>query len=309
MDFSVWIRIMLATSRRRLLLLPQTRSYTVRGRPEDIAYLRQLGRDDDHVTLYLPGDPSFPSFASSLKRTAILELNNPSARNAMSGKMMAELTDAVGKLDEAAASLCCVIVRGTGGHFCSGADLRVAKEHLSSPEGGATMSRVMTHALTRLRRLPLTSVAVVEGAAIGGGAEITTACDFRIVGQSATIQFVHGRMGVSPGWGGGARLVQLVGRQRALRLLGRTEKVSSDDALQIGLADAVLDDDAIEVGVDSFVRPLDAHAPGVLHGIKRVLSHGDDSSLLQMMSTEHAVFQQLWGGPANVAAIAKSVKL
>ncbi|ETV82952.1 hypothetical protein, variant 2 [Aphanomyces astaci] len=124
------------------------------------------------------------------------------------------------------------------------------------------MSRVMTHALTRLRRLPFPSVAVVEGAAIGGGAEITTACDFRVLARSASIQFVHGRMGVSPGWGGGARLVQLVGRQRALRLLGRTEKVAAADAEVLGLADAVVEDNAVDAGAVSFVRPLNAHAPG-----------------------------------------------
>ncbi|ETV82950.1 hypothetical protein H257_04712 [Aphanomyces astaci] len=286
---------------------PRARCFTVRSRPDDISYLRQLGRDDDHVTLYLPGDIRTPSYAASLSRTAVLELINPSARNAMSGKMMAELIDAVDQLEEHASSLCCVIVRGSGGHFCAGADLRVAKDHLSSPEGGATMSRVMTHALTRLRRLPFPSVAVVEGAAIGGGAEITTACDFRVLARSASIQFVHGRMGVSPGWGGGARLVQLVGRQRALRLLGRTEKVAAADAEVLGLADAVVEDNAVDAGAVSFVRPLNAHAPDVLQGIKRVLSHGDDSSLLRMLSTEHAVFQQLWGGPANVAALAKQL--
>ncbi|RHZ31925.1 hypothetical protein DYB37_001155 [Aphanomyces astaci] len=294
--------------RRIALKWPRARCFTVRSRPDDISYLRQLGRDDDHVTLYLPGDIRAPSYAASLCRTAVLELNNPSARNAMSGKMMAELIDAVDQLEEHASSLCCVIVRGSGGHFCAGADLRVAKDHLSSPEGGATMSRVMTHALTRLRRLPFPSVAVVEGAAIGGGAEITTACDFRVLARSASIQFVHGRMGVSPGTlFSSSCSICLVGRQRALRLLGRTEKVAAADAEVLGLADAVVEDNAVDAGAVSFVRPLDAHAPDVLQGIKRVLSHGDDSSLLRMLSTEHAVFQQLWGGPANVAALAKQL--
>ncbi|KAF0686242.1 Aste57867_21947 [Aphanomyces stellatus] len=296
-----------AVHRHRRVFLTPVRRFSVRGRQEDIDYLRQLGQGTDHVTLYLPGDARMP-LASALTRTAVVELHNPSARNAISGKMMAELTDAVNQLEELVHSLGCVVIRGSGGHFCAGADLRVAKDHLSSPEGGATMSRVMTHALTRFRRLPITSVAIVEGAAIGGGAEITTACDFRVMARSATIQFVHARMGVSPGWGGGARLVQLVGRQRSLRLLGRMEKLSSAEAHAMGLADEVVDDDAVDAGALAFLKPLDSHSPGTFFATSHFPQPAYDAALLGMLPTEHATFQRLWGGPANLAALANVAK-
>ncbi|KAH9185267.1 hypothetical protein AeNC1_012758 [Aphanomyces euteiches] len=281
------------------------RQMSIQSQLEDVEGLRELGRESDRVTLYLSGDDRTP-FTTSLTRTAVVELSNPTARNAMSGKMMAEFMDAVKILEEQMESLNCVVVCGHERHFCAGADLRVAKEHLSLPEGGATMSRVMTDALTRLRRLPLVSVAVIEGAAMGGGAELATACDFRLVSQSSTIQFVHARMGISPAWGGASRLVGIVGRQKALRLLGRVERLNATAAKEMGLADEIIDDKNVTDEVLAFLKPLDAHTPDVLHAIKEVVS--DDAAIFNMLPKEHDVFQRLWGGPANLAALATSSK-
>ncbi|KAG7273241.1 hypothetical protein CRUP_001337 [Coryphaenoides rupestris] len=78
-------------------------------------------------------------------------------------------------------------------------------------QDGMKMCMFMQDALTRLLRLPLVSVALVEGRALGGGAELTTACDFRLVTRDSRIQFVHKHMGLVPGWGGAARLVPIRG--------------------------------------------------------------------------------------------------
>jgi ethylmalonyl-CoA/methylmalonyl-CoA decarboxylase len=159
--------------------------------------LRCLGRKNDYIKLYLPEEAQFPS----LSKTAVIEISNPDARNAFSGKMMAELADVVDELEkeEIQSKVTCVVLRGKSRWFCAGADLLVAKEQLSSREGGVAMGALMTDTLTRFRRLPLVSVAAIEGGAIGGGAELATACDFRLMDETAFIQFVQSRMGVSPG--------------------------------------------------------------------------------------------------------------
>ncbi|KAJ3317677.1 enoyl CoA hydratase domain-containing protein 1, partial [Gonapodya sp. JEL0774] len=69
--------------------------------------------------------------------------------------------------------------------------------------------------------------------AIGGGAETTTACDFRVMHPMATVRFVQAKMGVVPGWGGANRLTRLVGAKEALRLLGTTENINAEQALYI----------------------------------------------------------------------------
>ena len=81
------------------------------------------------------------------------------------------------------------------------------------------MIELMQHNLARLQSLPLITVAYVEGMALGGGAELMTACDYRLARENAKIGFVQVRIGITTVWGGGARLVQLIGYNKALNLL------------------------------------------------------------------------------------------
>jgi ethylmalonyl-CoA/methylmalonyl-CoA decarboxylase len=237
--------------------------------------LRQMGRDDDGIRLLLPSDEdngdalkrSIDAFGlEDLTKVAVIEIHNPSARNALSGKMMAELADVVTRLEDPQvhSKLNTVILKGTGGWFCAGADLRVAQKQLTSNEAGTAMGALMVDTLTRFRRLPLVSFAIVEGGAYGGGAELITSCDYRLIEGNAIVQFVQARMGVSPGWGGGARLYKLVGRQHALRLLCTAAKTLPEEALRLGLADLVFyaDTEAKDKLIHAFVSPFDAIASG-----------------------------------------------
>lgn len=235
--------------------------------------LRCLGKDQDSVRLHLPSSASSSAVHASwtasglaLSHIAVVEIHNPAARNALSGKMMAQLADIVTQLEDPAvhSRLNAVVLTGTGGWFCAGADLQVAKQELSSSAAGTAMGTLMVDTLTRFRRLPLVSVALVEGGAYGGGAELSTACDFRIMEKSAVIQFVQAKMGVSPGWGGGARLYKLVGRQQALRLLCAAEKVTSTRAVAIQLVDSLFDkeNETAASAVGSFLVPFDSVPSG-----------------------------------------------
>lgn len=140
-----------------------------------------------------------------------------------------------------------VLMLGADGHFCSGADLGMLGGLHSASESaegaglasfGRWMNATMTTTLTALRRLPQVSVAVVQGAAFGGGAELTTSTDLRIFSSDAKLRFVQAAMAVSPGWGGGARLADIVGPQTARRLLLGGAPVTPQGAVDIGLADA-----------------------------------------------------------------------
>ena len=89
--------------------------------------------------------------------------------------------------------------------------------------------------LSRLKALPLLSVAAIDGQALGGGAEIATACDLRIMTRSAKIGFVQIRVGVTPGWSGGSRLVKICGITKSLDLLMSGRVIPSEEALNFGL--------------------------------------------------------------------------
>lgn len=280
--------------------------------------LRAYGSEDDGVSLSMASDEcNRDSPLHSLgDSTAVVTLRNPTARNALTGKMMAELADVVTTLEtdpKLQESLTAVVVRGDGNFFCAGADIRVAADQLSTKEGGRAMSTLMIDTLTRLRHLPYVTVACIVGGAVGGGAELTTAVDYRIATQGTVLRFVHARMGVSPGWGGATRLVRLVGRNRALELLGTAAPCDAAACLAMGLVDQVVDDQDDDGGMDKrvvqFLDPFVHAHPAVLHAAKRVVAGAQDAASFEhAVAVEHEVFLEMWGGPANRAALEKAQK-
>ena len=212
---------------------------------------------------------------------AVLTLCNEMKKNAISGQMMAELADILDTLllsekiispssssstvttknssdSDSSDDLVGLIIRGQGRVFCAGADLSLVRDRVNTSERGLMMSRFMTDALTRLRQSRYITVALLTGPAVGGGAEICTVADYRIMVQEETsgkgkgeeggkeegdsnhVCFIHASLGASPGWGGAYRLQSIVGRSVALRLLGTSVKVKPEQALAMGLIDHVV---------------------------------------------------------------------
>uniref|UniRef100_A0A1A8L023 Ethylmalonyl-CoA decarboxylase n=1 Tax=Nothobranchius pienaari TaxID=704102 RepID=A0A1A8L023_9TELE len=244
---------------------------------------------------------------------AVMTINNPSRMNAFSGSMMVDLEEKVTQLENWTDGKS-LIVRGAAETFCSGSDLNAVRA-ISNPQDGMKMCMFMQNTLTRLLRLPLVSVAVVEGKALGGGAELTTACDFRLMAPGSVIQFVHKHMGLVPGWGGAARLVHLVGSQNALKLLGGAVKVDSELGLHMGLADGVLEDHQGAGGADTVLQQAEdwlsrftrGPAP-VIQAVKKVVLSGRELPLSEALRTEKNVFGTVWGGAANLEALASKSK-
>lgn len=244
---------------------------------------------------------------------AVLTVNNPSRMNAFSGSMMVDLEERVTELENWTDGKG-LIVHGAAGTFCSGSDLNAVKA-ISNPQDGMKMCMFMQNALTRLLRLPLISVAVVEGRALGGGAELVTACDFRLMVRGSVIQFVHKHMGLVPGWGGAARLVCVIGSQNALKLLGGAIKVDPELGLQIGLADDVLEvaqeherEESVLQQAENWLSRYTKGPVPVIRAVKQVVLSGRELPLSDALRTEKDVFGTVWGGPANLQALASKSK-
>ncbi|XP_053737125.1 ethylmalonyl-CoA decarboxylase [Synchiropus splendidus] len=239
---------------------------------------------------------------------AVLTVNNPSRMNAFSGGMMVELEEKVTQLESWTEGKG-LIVRGAAGTFCSGSDLNAVRA-ISNPQDGMKMCMFMQNVLMRLLRLPLISVALVEGRALGGGAELTTACDFRLMAPGSVIQFVHKHMGLVPGWGGAARLVHIVGSQNSLKLLGGALKIDPDFGLQIKLADGVLEEgEAPPLSqAETWLARYTKGPAAVSQAVKQVVLSGRDLPLADALRTEKDVFGTVWGGAANLEALARKSK-
>ena len=233
---------------------------------------------------------------------AHLILNHPERRNAMSGVMMVQLLEKVEELESWQEGVG-LVVRGQSNNskvFCSGGDLKTVEGMPST--GGFTMATLMSEATTRLKQLPLVSVSVLEGAAVGGGAELTTCTDFRLATAKASISFVQVKMGVAPGWGGASRLVDIVGKRKALQLMLSCQKVGLQEGLDCGLFDAELDDTEPVAAAEKWLENLVVtdRAAEVVRTIKNMVV-GDPEE-------EARHFAPLWGGEANKAALSKQLK-
>lgn len=241
---------------------------------------------------------------------ALLTVNNPSRMNAFSGSMMVDLEARVTELENWSDGKG-IIVHGVGGTFCSGSDLNAVRA-IANPQDGMKMCMFMQNTLTRLQRLPLISVALVEGRALGGGAELVVACDFVLMVQGSVVQFVQKHMGLVPGWGGAARLVRVVGSQNALKLLAGAIKVDPELGLQIGLADDVLEDTQEQRTVlqhaENWLNRYTKGPPPVIQAVKKVVISGRELPLADALRTEKDVFGTVWGGPANLQALASKMK-
>nr|SVE72953.1 EOG090X06RW [Ceriodaphnia reticulata] len=160
-------------------------------------------------------------------------------------------------------------------------------------------------------KLPLVSVALVQGKALGGGAELATACDFRLFTEKGEIGFVQGRMGVVTGWGGGTRLVQLLGQHRALELLLTSRQIPASEAMALGIANGITKSAELSEAVEETKQWLQlklSHAPQIIHALKQIVATARAVSYEESLQNERKVFAMLWGGDANKKALEQNIK-
>lgn len=205
--------------------------------------------------------------------------------------MMVELESAVEAIEAWPGAL--VLIRGRGAQaFCAGSDLSAVRGALGRPDLAAAMHDFMGQLCARLVALPQITVACVQGAAVGGGAELMTCADLRVIQSDARVQFVHAKLGLSPGWGGAARLRGLLGYSEALAVLARARPL--DLQAHPALWHSLTSD--AEAAAEALLEELRAQPGGALRGAK---------AALQSPSGERESFLSLWGGPAQREALAK----
>lgn len=236
----------------------------------------------------------------------IIHLNHAEKRNAISGRMMSDFYDVMTSLRNRQ-ELKGLILTGHGDFFCAGGDLQTITTHLTSPEMGWKMTCLMHETLSMFQKLPMLSVALVHGRALGGGAELTLAPDLRVFSQSkGKLSFVQAKMGLMPGWGGATRLKTLVGSPtKALEILLSCRSIDSNEASKLGLCDKIMtNDETIMQDTKDWLSKMIEHDATVIDAIKQSVTEIDEQSL----EKERRLFAPLWSGPANREALRKNLK-
>src|SRR5919112_2106200 len=169
---------------------------------------------------------------------ARITINRPDKLNALNATVIAELADAITRV-ETDAAVRGVILTGAGAKaFVAGADITELSEQ--TPMEGKARSLLGQQVFRRLERCGKPVIAAVNGFALGGGCELAMACHIRIASEQARFGQPEVKLGVLPGYGGTQRLPRLVGRGRALQLLLTGEMIDAQEAYRIGLVNRVV---------------------------------------------------------------------
>ena len=202
-----------------------------------------------------------------------------------------------------------LVVRGADGTFCSGADLDFVRQ-INTSHDGFKMASFMHDVVLRCRRLPLISVALVEGKALGGGAEMSLSCDFRIMTEAAKIGFVQIKLNVTPGFGAVTLLTKTLGPTKALDILSSGKSIDASTAEEMGLCQSILTNTSnnLQESKQWLIDRYCKHDASITRSLKRIIIHSEESSYKESLEFEKHMFQKNWFSPLHEAALNKNIK-
>jgi 2-(1,2-epoxy-1,2-dihydrophenyl)acetyl-CoA isomerase len=211
-----------------------------------------------------------------------LRLERPGRGNALIPPMLLSLVEQL--RSAAASSSKAVILTGTGGAFCAGADLKWLASLRDPAIGVADLVAVHHLAITTIVEMPVPVIAAVNGAVAGGGLGLALAPDYCIAARSASFTTAYFRLGLTPDGGSSAFLERAIGLARTRELLLTNRRLSADEAYDWGLINEVVDDGAVVERAVSFAEGL-AFTPGyALLQARRLLDADNLRNQLQLES-------------------------
>ena len=177
---------------------------------------------------------------------AIVTFNRPQRRNAFHERMWTALEHVIEQLRSHTPRA--LVITGAGKTFCAGFDVNPDNPQVGGLIGAVeNRERAPVEALIRrlqetvdsLVSLPFPVIAAVNGDAYGGGAELASRCDLRVMDPAAVFCFSEARLGLMPDWGGGPGLTRLIGASRAADMILTGRKVGAEEALRMGLVNRI----------------------------------------------------------------------
>jgi len=231
---------------------------------------------------------------------AVITMNRPERRNAMSGGMLSAMSAALAAF-ETDPEVACIVLTGAGGAFCAGGDV---KGMADGTGGGSTAaagsdldSRIHAQRISqratagKLHKMPKPTIASLPGAAAGAGFSLALACDLRIASEKAVMTTAFAKVGFSGDYGGTYFLSQLVGSAKARELYYLSDRIDMAEAQRLGLVNFVVPADRLETDTMLLAHRL-ARGPRVAYrymkeNINRAISGADVDDCLDLEATHH----------------------
>ena len=221
----------------------------------------------------------------------ILTLNREDRMNALSFPLLLELSQTLETLiDDADARV--LIITGAGDRaFCAGADL---KERLGMSEVETRRYiRTIRETFVKVENFPRPTLAMINGLALGGGCELSLACDLRMMSRSARIGLTETRLAIIPGAGGTQRLPRLIGKGRAKELIFTGRQLDAQSAYDIGLVERIVEPEALRTTALALADEICLAGPLALVQAKFAIDHGLEVGLADGLAIEGKAYEVL----------------
>ncbi|MGI8539679.1 MAG: enoyl-CoA hydratase/isomerase family protein [Rubrobacteraceae bacterium] len=211
-------------------------------------------------------------------RVATVILNRPEKYNAIGARMADELGAALDAVEGGGARA--LVLTGAGERaFCSGVDLK-ERSAMASDEKWAH-NRKLNEFANRLARLQIPTIAAINGLALGGGFEMTLACDFRTAASHAEFALPEVGLGIIPGAGGTQRLPRLIGPSKAKEVILTARRIKAPEALDMGMVNRVVEGRALLEEAKSLAEETAKNSPLALAYAKAAVDVAMETSVEQ----------------------------
>ena len=218
---------------------------------------------------------------------AVLTINRPKALNALNSAVLDELNEALDAVD--LNEVRALILTGAGEKsFVAGADIGEMSS-LTKAEGEA-FGKKGNDVFRKLETLPIPVIAAVNGFALGGGCEISLACDIRICSENAVFGQPEVGLGITPGFGGTQRLARTIGVGMAKQLIYTARNIKAPEALRIGLVNAVYPAEELMDAAKKMASIIAANAPIAVRNCKKAINDGLQTDIESGIEIEEKLF-------------------
>lgn len=218
---------------------------------------------------------------------AIVTINRPSALNALNTETLKEIDLVIDEISRDS-EVYSVIITGAGKSFVAGADITEMKDMttLEGREFGILGNKVFR----KIELLDKPVIAAVNGFALGGGCELSMACDMRIASAKAKFGQPETGLGITPGFGGTQRLARLVGTGMAKQLIYTAEIINAEEALRIGLVNKVFEPEMLMEEAKKLANTIASNAPIAVKLCKTAINRGIQCDVDTALSYESEAF-------------------
>ena len=222
---------------------------------------------------------------------ATITLNRPEVLHALNAQMFDDL-ERVFRVLEADVEVRVILLTGTGERaFAAGADIRGLVD--TDAKSGRAVSDRGQEVFRQIELCRKPVIACVNGVALGGGCELAMACTIRIASETAKMGLPEVKLGLIPGYGGTQRLVRLVGRGAALRMMLTATIIGAEEALRLGLVQEVVPAAELMPRSRAVAATIASMAPLAVEGVLEAVEHG--GSIEEGLLTEAHIFGRLCG--------------